>query len=155
MVIFDRIGRDSDCRFMNCSSEKNSIQIGKAPLAKLTEIHSPGLLRGKSFKNQNAFLQRTKSNYHPPTWCSNTNFHFCCCNSRLAEYSEKISRWYQLVNALHDTQPRPCNEMKKGLFPALPNQKVPMMHCSAKLEVMQRGSGQENAWHYPDPLSSN
>lgn len=56
MVIFDRIGRDSDCSFINSSSEKNSVQIRGAPLAKLTEIYNPCLRREKSFKNQNAFL---------------------------------------------------------------------------------------------------
>lgn len=58
MVIFDRIGRDSDCSFINSSSEKKPAQIGEAPLAKLTEIHSPRLVQEKSFENQNAFLQR-------------------------------------------------------------------------------------------------
>lgn len=66
MVIFDRIGKDSDCSFINSSSEKNSVQIGEAPLAKLTEIHSPCLVREKSFKNRNAFLQRTKPKLPPP-----------------------------------------------------------------------------------------
>lgn len=90
MVIFDRIGRDSDCSFINSSSEKNSVQIGEAPLAKLTEIHSPCLVREKSFENQNAFLQRTEPNRQPLAWYSNTNLHFCPCNSWLEEYSEKI-----------------------------------------------------------------
>lgn len=85
MVIFDRIGRDSGCSFINSSSEKNSVQIGEAPLAKLTEIHSPCLLR--DFKNQNAFLQRTKSHWHPPTWCSGIILHFCHCNSWIADTS--------------------------------------------------------------------
>lgn len=98
MVIFDRIGRDSDCSFINSSSEKNSIQIGEAPLAKLTEIHSPCLVREDSFKNQNAFLQRTKPNWHPLTWYSNTNLHFCRCSSWLAD----TSLWMFCTTHSHD-----------------------------------------------------
>lgn len=151
MVIFDRIGRDSDCSFINSSSEKNSVQIGEAPLAKLTKIHSPCLVREKSFENQNAFLQRTKPNRQPPA----LTCIFVVAIHGLKNIQRKFSGWYQPVNVLQDTEPWPCNEMKNGLFPASPDHKVPLMHCSAKAEVMQRGSGQENTWNYPNPPSSN
>lgn len=52
MVIFDRIERDSDCSFINSSSEKNSVQIGEAPLAKLTEI--------QPFSGQREIFQKSK-----------------------------------------------------------------------------------------------
>lgn len=153
MVIFDRMGRDSDCSFINSSSEQNSVQIGEAPLAKLTEIHGPCLVRERSFGNQNAFLQRTKPNPAPPApaWCSNTNLRFCrCLQNMQRKCLGDTSLWMFCMTHSHDRAMR-----KNGLFPASPDHKVPLMRCCAKLEVMQRGSGQENAWHHPSPPSSN
>lgn len=151
MVIFDRIGRDSDCSFINSSSEKNLVQIREAPLAKLTEMHNPWLRREESFKNLSL---KSKTWLLPSVWCSNTNLHSCHYNSWLAAYSEKnfcVTPGCE-CSVLHTVPTMQWNEKWTFFYLTHPG---PLDGLFTKLEVIQRVSREKNAWHNPNPPNSN